>query len=376
MRKSSDITVVSPLPWSPATDIGNGVGGRLGEVLEDWKRISGIPRFVRWKGFDVYYPRYPFVPLVFRPFHSIVIAASTFRLMKTLVRERNIDLINAQWVFPDGVAAAWIAKRLGIPLVLTAHGCDINLYSRYRSRKPQIQWALDRSDGVITVSEALRDAVLSNYQIDRRKVVCIANGVDRQTFHPGDKDETKTRLGLDPVKRYLLFVGQLHDVKGIRYLLEAFSALKQRGKMDFETLLIGSGPLKEHVHGWVRGNGLLDRVRLLGEIPNQEIPIWMNASEVLCLPSVREGMPIVLLEAISCGLPVVASRVGGIPEVVNAGNGLLVEPGNPQALADAIEEALSRKWNRGEISRRATDFSWGRTATRYLDAFSSVLSGK
>ncbi|RJQ17685.1 MAG: glycosyltransferase family 4 protein [Nitrospiraceae bacterium] len=367
-------SVVSPLPWFPGL---NGRGTGPIRLNKEWGQFSRVPDFSRWNGLDVYYPKYPFIPVVSRAIQPSLIALSVSGVVNRLIEEKKIDVISGHWIYPDCVSAVKIGKKKGIPTVITARGCDINLYGGYRFRKPQIEWALQNAEKITAVSNALAERICRDFRISEKKVAVILNGVDRARFnYISESEKIKDNIGLERGKKYLLFIGQLHEVKGVHYLIEALHILSNRKKLFFETILIGSGPQRMEIEHSIKEKGLAGRVYLKGNKPNEEIPLWMNACDVLCLPSKREGMPNVVLEGLSCGLPVVASRTGGIPEVVNDNNGILVEAQNAPELANALETAFRKDWNREDISSGMEQFSWGKTAKSYLRIFEEVLRGR
>ncbi|MEW6003265.1 MAG: glycosyltransferase, partial [Nitrospirota bacterium] len=224
---------------------------------------------------------------------------------------------------------------------------------------------------------ALSHKIIENLGMDWKKVIVIQNGVDRDKFSVKEnKNDTKKLLGLNQNKQYLIFVGQLQEVKGINNLIEALSILQKRKTLFFDTVLIGEGPLRYEITQLIKEKELTEKVYLRGNRPHDEIPLWMNAGDILCLPSLREGLPSVILEALACGLPVVATQVGGIPELISEDNGILVEPQNAAALANSIEIAFRKEWDREVISKGVEQFSWGRSAELYLKVYEEVLSGE
>lgn len=372
MRKMADIHVISPLPWFPA----NVFPQKLKHINSDWCAYSKIPGFFDWKGFEVYYPRYPFIPVISRIFHPVLMALAVFGLVRELVREKKIDIINSHWIYPDAIAAAWIGKRLKIPVVATAHGSDINIYGNYKWRRPQIRWALNNSENVVTVSKALSSNVVKNLDFNSDKVSVIPNGVDVRKFYPLSREDARSKLGLKRNGKYVLFVGRLHEVKGLSYLFQALGILKKRNALSFETILLGDGPLLSDLMKQVDSLGIKDRVVFKGAKPNSELPLWMNACNVLCLPSIWEGQPCVILESLACGTPVAASRVGGIPELIDESNGMLSEPENPSSIAEALEECIRKSWNSTLIAEKMKGFSWESSAHAYIALFDRVVKSR
>lgn len=352
MAKLAKITVVSPLPWS-----------------------SKAQNYMKWQGIDIYYPKYPFIPVLGRFIHPALVFLSVSGLVRRLIKEKHIDIINAHWVYPDGIAAVLIGRSAGVPVVVTAHGCDINLYGEYRLRRPQIKWALKNAAKVTAVSNPLAEKIVTDLCAYKEKVNVLHNGIDLKHFHFRNQIKCRKELGLDLSKKHLLFVGQLVDVKGLEYLIEALSIIKTNGRLDFQTLLIGEGPLRNRLYSLISEKGLKENVLLLGSKQYSEIPIWMGASNMLCLPSKREGQPCVILEALNCGIPVVASRVGGIPDMIDEDNGIMTDPGNVDELSEAIVAGFDRAWDRDRVASKVQQMTWVNSARKYVDIFSEILSG-
>jgi glycosyltransferase involved in cell wall biosynthesis len=234
---------------------------------------------------------------------------------------------------------------------------------------------LRASRAVFCRSEALRGKLAG----EGIEATTVYNGIDRQKFRPLDRADCCRTLGLDPARKRVLFVGNLLPVKGPTVLAEAFALLchpeRSEGSPAGTTEILRSAQNDKPVDLILIGTGT-ERIttgRCVGTRPHDEIPIWMNACDVLCLPSLNEGLPNVALEALACGLPVVASHVGGVPEVVRAGvNGLMVPPSNPDALADALQRALETKWNRDAIRASVARFDWDVNARTVFDALKKI----
>jgi glycosyltransferase involved in cell wall biosynthesis len=174
------------------------------------------------------------------------------------------------------------------------------------------------------------------------RVRVVYDGIDSQLFHPGPRDAARARLAkeLDFQAPVVLFIGNLLPVKGLDVLIESFARPPLQG-VDFTCLLIGQGPLRSRLEDQITRRGLQGRVKLLGPRPHDQLPDWYRAADLFVLPSYSEGVPVVLLEAIACGTPFVASRVGGIPEIAHLGASRLVPAGDAAALAEAIGAGLA-----------------------------------
>lgn len=296
------------------------------------------------------------------------------REMIGLVRRRKIDadLIHAHFLWPPGYIGAVLKGELGVPLVITGHGYDVyDLPFRGEPWMERVRWILSRADEVTTVSSPNRRILVERLGLGEDKVHLIPNGISR-IFRPMDRREARERLGIPLDERVIISVGSLIEVKGYEHLIRALRILKDSG-YRLRAYLIGEGHLKRRLRGMISSLGL-EGVKLVGPRPHREIPLWMNAADLIVLPSLMEGLPTVMLEALACGTPFLGTRVGGIPDVVNNDVGALVEAGRAEELANAIEEALGRDWNRDLIARYGSQFYWDRIVMRYVKVYEKALS--
>lgn len=364
LKETCDVTVICPLPWFPAI--------RALKFLDKWYPFSQVPSQYEVGGIAVASPKYVMIPKVSEALHSFFVFLGTFLTAARLHRERRFDVINAQWLYPDGVAASWIARILRLPTVLTGLGCDVNLDLTVAAKRGQILSALHQADSVTFVSEALRECVRAE-GFPESKLSVIPNGVDLGLFRPRPRNECLEALGQPTQGKTIVFVGQILEVKGIDYLLEAAAELRKR-RRDFTLYLVGESPDRRGFEQKSQSMGQTDFVKFVGGKTHGEIAVWMGASDVFCLSSVREGWPNVVMEALSSGRPVVASRVGGIPEIIDGSNGILVEPRQSQALCDALDAALNRSWDAEKIHASVARFSWEKAAETYGRIFEEAAS--
>jgi glycosyltransferase involved in cell wall biosynthesis len=321
------VRVVAPVAW---TD-------------ELHARRQGAPplppdRRVTTDGLAVEHPRYYFPPRILRTWYGHCYQASVRGALERALDEFRPDVIHAPWTYPDGWAAVRLGHAAGLPVTIQVHGSDVRLLGRYPARRRRTEEALRAADGVIAVSRELADTVV-RMGVEPDRVGVRYDGVDPDVFHPGSKADARVRLGLDPAATRVLFIGNLVEVKGIDVLLEASHRLR-RGGFNFELDLVGQGPLRETLEKQARRLGL-SNVHFRGPLPQGELPDWYRAADVFALPSRSEGVPNVLLEAMACRTPFVASRVGGIPEVAVPEVGRLVPPEDPAALADVLAAELA-----------------------------------
>ena len=353
--------IVSPLPWFPAISI----------IKKEWSTFANIPYLIENNGESVLYPKYPLIPKISGGLHAFLIALRCYSLIKKLVRLNKIDILHGHWIYPDCVALVWIAKRLSLPVLISARGCDINHYKIFFWRRIQIKWALKHADAITTVSDALKDTIIKEFGNVGKKVFVIKNGVNTKLFSRIDKTKARTILRLEKNQKYLLYVGSLDTVKGLNFLIDALGKLKTKNNLNFSTILVGKGPLKNELEQQICNNNLTEEVKLIGAKPHKEISMWMSACDVFCLPSIREGIPNVLLEAKTCGLQIVATNVGGIPEVVD--EGVLVPPESSDALADSLADSFNKP------TKNIQSFlphSWIDCADKYIDLYKVILTNQ
>lgn len=351
LSRLCSLTVIAPLPWPRALAI-RLRGGR-----------PEPPPSCRLEG-EVVYPVYWYTPRVLRDLYGRFYRWSISRAVDRVFAQSAPDVIYATWAYPDCWAAVRTGAARGVPVVSRVHGSDINEYMKHAGRRDLILEALEGSARVITVSEALRD-ILAAEGVERRKIETVLNGVDRGIFRPADREEASGRLSIKPGRRRVLFAGNLERVKGVDLLIDAFARLGDPGA---ELVVLGDGPERGRLESLARTKGLGDRVLFRGRVPLEETALWMSACDVFCLPSRNEGTPNVILEALACGTPVVASRTGGIPGIVPGEGGILFPPEDPAALAAALDEALSRDWGRVESPAG----TWEDNAARILGILESA----
>lgn len=324
------------------------------DFRERWRGPSGPapePGRLRTSDFTFWYP-----PRIGRSLHGLAWYASLQLQHRARLRRGRYDLLLASWGYPDAVGTARLARRLGLPYVVKVHGSDINLQAGHRLRRMQIASALRGARAVIAVSDALAARVRA-LGVDGDRVHLLYNGVDGERFRPGDRAAARRELGLAADAPLVLYVGNLKQAKGCLDLLEAFPAALARHPQA-RLAFVGAGAAAPALRRRARELGLEAQVTLAGARPHGQLPAWMQAADLLCLPSHNEGVPNVVLEAMACGLPVVATRVGGIPEVLPAEAGVLVEAHDRAALGDALADALGRDWPREPILGHAARFRW------------------
>jgi teichuronic acid biosynthesis glycosyltransferase TuaC len=371
LRQIVEVTVMSPLPWFPKLE--------ALRKFERWHRFAQVPEASLLDGWEVHYPKYIVIPKLFGFLQSVTLFLSLVTKIARLNRKKKIDVINAQWLYPDGVAATWAAKVLRIPVVVSALGCDVNLYASrlYPERRRQIKSTLRSAQHSIAISSAQKDLMAGDLGADPKRLSVVLNGVSQTQFRLQDRELCLRKFSLDPAKRYILYVGRLAEEKGTLPLLRAIHLLQRDGlDANVKLLMVGMGDLYAESLALVDRLDIKDRVLFMKERPYSQIVDWMGACTLLCLPSYREGCPNVVLEALACGRPVVASRVGSVPELLNDQNGFMAEPGDEESLAGALKKGLSAKWNAEHIRGSVQSYTWENMARRYKTIFEAAAAAK
>jgi len=297
-------------------------------------------------------------------------------LFKKYIETNNIefDLIHAHFTWPSGYAGAKLKERFGVPLVITAHGYDVyDVPFRCKSWFDKIKFALDSADHIITVSKSNFQVLTEKLDVSIGKLSVISNGFDSKLFRPMDKFEARLKLGIPQDKKVLLNVANLVPVKGQKYLIESMKKIA-RVEDNVVLYIIGDGPLRKELETQIRRLNLEGTVRIVGARPHSEIPLWMNAADLFVLPSLSEGNPTVMFEALGVGLPFVGTTVGGVPEIITSEDyGLLCPPKDPECLAEKILIALEKDWDREKIRKYAERFTWDSIVKKVLGVYSEVL---
>lgn len=341
-RGRASATVIAPVPWFPFTH----------RQFGTYSTMARTPATDRRHGIDIRYPRYLSIPKVGMSVAPLLLAAALIGPLRRLRREQpDLALIDSHFLYPDGVAACLAGRILGIPVLMTARGSDVNLYRRWLVPRSWLRWAVSQSARVITVSEALRDALLS-LGADPAKVITLRNGVDLERFRPLDRPACRARFSLKGFT--LLSVGNLLPVKGHELVIEALAQVPEA------TLLIaGDGPLRGTLERLAQRLGVADRVRFLGTLDREDLVAAYNAADVLVLASSREGMPNVVLESLACGTPVIATAVGGTPELLDDDvAGRLLDDRSAAAIAAAVRDLQFQPPDRGRVRDYGLKYSW------------------
>ncbi|MBL8782161.1 MAG: glycosyltransferase [Alphaproteobacteria bacterium] len=353
-------TVVAPVPFFPFT----------AEMFGAYARFARAPELEVRHGVEVHHPRYLSIPKI----GMNVAATLLYRGGLTACRlhqlnSTTIDVIDAHYFYPDGVAAAWLSKALGIPFVVTSRGTDLNVLANFPRVRRQILWAAEQAAAVITVSGALRERAIE-VGIDARKIAVLRNGVDLDQFTPQDREAARRQFGASGFT--VVSVGNLVPLKGHDLTIEAVASMP-----DATLLIAGGGPLRDALGARAAALGVADRVKLLGEVQHQQLARLYSAADVSVLMSEREGWANVLLESMACGTAVVATRVGGNAEAITSpAAGALLPERSARALAEALRAFRRSPNDRTATRRHAEAFGWGAVAAGNFALLKAASTGE
>ena len=359
--------VVAPVPWFPLRS----------RIFGTYGKMAATPQYEVRNGIEVHHPRYLLPPKVGMAIAPNMLAQGALPTVRRLIAEGfDFDLLDAHYYYPDGVAAAKIARVLRKPFVVTARGTDLNLIANYAGPRRRILATAAQAAASIGVSHALIER-LSDLGADRDKLHVLRNGVDSDRFRPIARDVAYQRLGFDSVAqsagKIILSVGNLIERKGHHIAVEALTLLPPASRL----VIVGEGGLRRALVRQAQELGVDDRVTFAGAVPQTELKYWYSAADVLVLCSSSEGWANVLLEAMACGTPVVATNVGGNAEVVSKPEaGCLMRERSATALVQSLVRLFADYPEREAVRRYALDFSWQATTQGQLDLFRKILDGR
>ena len=351
--------VVAPVPYFPSW-----------LRIARWRALAQIPRVEEIDGMTIYHPRYLMLPRVSMYVQGLLIFLGSFLLVRKLHRQNSFDCIDAHYIYPDCFAAVIIGKLLRLPVVASARGTDINLYPKFRGLRSMIRWTLKNTAGNIGVCRALADEMIA-LGAPSEKVTVIGNGVDLQRFHPVERTEARRKLEIPDQALVAVAVGALIPRKGFHFLIPAVASIAERFP-KLRLYIIGKGDQTE-LKALAQSQGIADRVFFIGSRPNEELCFWYSAADVSCLVSSREGWPNVVLESLASGTPVLATGLWGVPEIlVSPELGIMVQQ-QISEIANGLERALTRAWDRNLIINYARTRTWDVVAEEVEQYFAYIL---
>lgn len=363
LEKDVDVKIVCPSYPHSRSDIEEWDGIEI-RRFKDPKKITsggGIPSNLRASFFS-----------------KIIQLFSFLNSFRKIARDECYDcnILHAQWILSGCIGAR--IKNKNQSLILTTRGADLNSALKSRLMKRVIRYTLKRCDYITPNNEGHKKQLLL-LGIPEEKITVVPNGVDTEKFKPRNKGILRKRLNLPKGKRIILFVGWLIPRKGCEYLIKSISEIIKTDR-NIKLLIIGEGLLEQKLKVLAEDLGLKDYIDFKGTISPDRIPFWMNASDIFVLPSLSEGKPNVVGEAMACGLPVIATNVNGTPDFIEDGkDGFLIPPKDVDALTDKLKLLLDTPSLRTKLGKKARksilrkDLTWERCAKDYVTIYKKVL---
>jgi glycosyltransferase involved in cell wall biosynthesis len=355
-----DFTVLAPVPYFPMSGAVFGRYGKFARVCRQETRHQ----------LEVHHPSYLIIPKVGMIFGPQLLYQSARRTLRRLTNEgRRFDVIDAHYFYPDGVAAALLAKEFEIPLVVTARGSDITQIAKFAIPRKQITSAARDAFAVVAVCEALRRDLLE-LGVDASRTVVLRNGVDLETFIPHPPEPLRERLNLN--RFTLISVGGLVPRKGHELAIRSLCQLT-----DCDLLIVGEGPDRRRLETLAKALSVAERVRMIGEVAHADLPKYYSACQASVLMSEREGWANVILESLACGTPVLGSDVGGTREIIQSPlAGFLLPERTVESLVTAVGQLRHAPPNRSDTRRYAQNFGWDAVARANKCLLEQAAAGK
>ena len=349
-RDGIDVTVFNPVgvpPWPLSRSAQYGA-------------LAKLPLHENWHGLDVHRPRFTLIPKFGGPYNPAMIARAVLPLAKRLHADNSFDLIDAEFFYPDGPAAMRLSDSLGIPFTIKARGADIHFWGSMKGCDTQILEAAQKAAGLLAVSTALK-ADMAKLGMDVDKIMVHYTGLDQARFTPRDRAAEKAKLGV--TGPLILSVGALIPRKNQALLIEALAQLP-----GVTLMLAGAGESEAKYRTLAAEFKVTDRVRFMGSVAHDALPALFAAADVMALVSESEGLANAWVEALACGTPIIASNVGGAPELIRSPDAGRIVAREVGAIAAAITELIQNPIPPERVAAQVAHFSWDRNAA-VLDAF-------
>jgi teichuronic acid biosynthesis glycosyltransferase TuaC len=358
LSKIVNLTIASPRPYFPFITMSKKYESRKNEPYEE--NITDKTK--------VYFPRFLSFPMILKPLDGFFLFLTVFIfILKIRAKGIKFDIFDAHIAYPDGFAAVMLGKIFKVPVTITLRGHDVNYLPRYPIRKKQVIYALKKANKVFSVANALR-LQAGELGIDINKITVASNGVEASIFAPMDQKQVRKELGLEENKTILLSIGYLVPRKGFDLLIDALRIIINKYSITNTKLVIVGGRggeeyIKDKLISQIKRLDLDNDVLFVDAKKNEDLVKWYNCSDVFCLASSLEGWPNVILESLACSIPVVATNIWGIPEIIGNDTelGVLVDR-NVSCIADGIHTALKKSWNKKYIRDFALTKTWDDTA--------------
>ncbi len=343
--------VIAPVPHFPF----------VSRISSRYKLYEQMPEHETLDDVDLYHPKYFTLPgMSFFDNASSMARAVEETIQSAYANGEDFDIVDGQYLYPDGIAAYKVARDHDKPLILTARGSDVNYWMENSKAREQILESISYASKVICVSDALRNALI-DYGANEDKLIVIINGIDPEIFN--------TSVDTNPLReKYYLSVGNLVTLKGHHLILDAFAEIP--GK---RLIIVGDGEERSALKKQADDLGIQGRVQFIKHLNQEKLAEFYAGATATILMSEMEGMPNVVLESLATGTPVIAPAVGGIAEVVNDQNGIVLSQRDEFDLMDALENMDELEFDRNEIASTVSQYRWSDVAERQYQLYQSIL---
>ena len=360
-RGDWDVTVINPIGVPPVR-------------MARYRPLAAAAVSGTEGGVAVHRPRFTLIPAVGGPFNPAMIVRAALPLAQRLHSAEPFDLVDAQFFYPDGPAAAQIAAELGLPLSIKARGADISLWGNKPYARRRMVAAAQQSAGMLAVSKALADD-MSDIGLPRDKITIHYTGLDRELFHPLARDNARARLahehGVPADGELLASVGALIARKGQQYVIRALGQLP-----GMRLALVGTGEDRAALHELAHATGVGDRVHFLGSLDHAALPVVLSAARAMVLPSASEGLANAWVEALACGTPLVITDAGGARELMLAPEAGQIVARQADAIATGIRAVLADDHPRERVTACVEQFSWTANAAALADYYEKLVAAR
>lgn len=353
LAQLEDVRVCSPAPWFPFL-----------------KKRESSERVGQWRDLTVHRPGFFYVPGFLKNADAWFYARSLKGWLRSFCLNWRPDILDAHFIWPDGVGVALLSKEMGLPYVITLRG-KIYECLKVPSQTRQCADALRGAAAVISVSSRMADEALA-LGADKDRLHVISNGVNLEHFRPRDKKSCRTQLDLPPEGRLLVTVAHLGPRKGHHETIRALAQLPE----DVILVIVGGeaqGGTIERLRSIAHSCGVSNRLILPGPQPYDRIPLYFSAADASVLASYREGCPNAVLESLACGTPVIATDVGAVPDILPMpAAGRIVPVQQVEPLRNAIHEVLLEAWTAPDVVKNSRVRSWKHVAHEVRQVFQGL----
>lgn len=343
-------------------------------ALGRYRALGKLPEHAEENGVSVHRPRFTLIPKVGARRNASAIAKAALPIIQRIHQDTPIDLIDAQFFFPDGPAAAWIAKQLDLPVSIKARGSDITYWGTLDFAREQMLEAAERANGLLAVSGSMAEEMAA-IGMPRGKIRVHYTGLDRERFRPLDHTQLRAQVGaqlgfsIPDTAPLLVCVGALIERKGQDIAIAALAQIE-----GARLILVGKGDDEVHLRQLARDLGVAERVHFAGSLDHNMMPLVLSAADVMVLPTANEGLANAWVEALACGTPVVTCDVGGAREIItNSTAGRLVER-DPESVAAGVRAVLNDPPMRHAVAAMAQKFSWQTNAIELAAYYNGLVT--